>query len=134
MVQPDAEAMPVRNGIVAAIGIVNKIGTVEIGGFFVFREDITVGAAEKIIACKVHAVVEESPCSIGARHIRCVDTILTASSTPVTTAAAHTSHHTARKVVKAAVICIVGIEEDAELAFICKITQEACSLNTPVIH
>ena len=138
MLKTHSYTMSLRKGIVGSECPVVKVFIFKICSLVGFLDDILVRTVVKIITRKVHISVKQSKGTIDTAHPCGRDTVVateTALSTSHAAASAtHISHHASGDIVETAVIGIVSIEDDAELALVRKTAYHGGTLITPVIH
>ena len=137
MVDPETDAIAVAVGIAPAIRGIDQAGPVVpighlIRGLF-YRP---FGAVVEIVPFQFHLVVEKVEGTVHTAHPGRGDTVSAAetAAAPAHAAAtaAHALHHAAGQVVKAPVIGIVPVQDDADLALVGELARKGGTLETIV--
>ena len=139
VLQAHSEAVAVGEAVAAAVGVGDEGGAIGkvcflVGGFF----DVGDAAVVEVVSAEVHLVAKEVPVAVHAAHPGGGDAVGIAPAATATSHSAaashHGIHHGAGEVVETAVVGIVGIGNDAELALVSEFTGHEGSLPAPVVH
>ena len=137
MLQTYSKPMSLRESHTLAVSIAEKMASV----WFICNLRsrlfyVLIRTVVKVVSCKIHIAVKQGERTIQTSHPCSGNAAVTtpAATTAHSTAAAHISHHTTSHVIKSAVIGIISVQNQADLAFVSKSSDHGSTLITPVIH
>ena len=135
VLQAHTEAVTVREAVAGTVRIGDEGGAVRAVGLLVgVLQDIPDGTIIEVVASQLHLVVEEVEVGVHTAHPGGVDAVAAPAAAHHAAAAHHSSHHIAGEVVETAVVGIVGIGDDADLALFREAAAHEGTLPAPVVQ
>ena len=144
VLQAEADAVAVGEGIVVArlrVRIDQGRAVLHVGLLVSLLKDLLPRVVVHVVSGEVHVAVEEGPGAVQAAHpggrdaVSAAPAALAAAHAPAAAgAAAHGLHHAAGQVVEAAVVGVVGVENEAQLGLFRELAHHEGALVPPVIE
>ena len=134
-----AQSVTVRAAVAQTVVVGDEGRSIlEVGLLVGILLDIGFRPIIEVVAAEVHLVAEEVPVAVDAAHPAREDAVGAApaaahAAATAHSAAAHRTHHVAGEVVETAVVGIVAVEDDADLALVGEAAAHEGTLITPVV-